>query len=143
MHFQIRWLQVCAETTPPTDPKGINWMFRAGIDNFDTRAQIIWAFQELGLTSIGSTYNTATVWTKTGNARQFHAMLGSKNGSGCAWFLINHKGPLGIKDITEVRIWNPGQVFQIPVGTAGGPLPDFTNLKPTMVFKVVDVAEPD
>ncbi|KAE9368332.1 hypothetical protein N431DRAFT_470048 [Stipitochalara longipes BDJ] len=137
----LQWKQVCQGTTPPTPLTNINFIFRAGIDNADTRAQIIYALQDLKLTSLGGTYATATTWTKDDNPDQFHALLGSKNGSGSAFLLITHKGPLGVKDITSVTVWHPAGAVGIPANL--DPLnADLSGFKPTMVFTVVDVAEP-
>lgn len=39
------------------------------------------------------------------NTDEGKALLGTPNGKGVAWLLINHKAQLGMKQIKEVKVW--------------------------------------
>lgn len=47
---------------------------------------------------------------------EFHAVLGSPNGAGAAFFLLTHKEALGIKTLNKVDIFVPNIGYPV-VGT--------------------------
>ncbi|KAG4428502.1 hypothetical protein IFR05_016013 [Cadophora sp. M221] len=109
-------------------------MIRAGIDNIDTKTQIYFAHQESRQLTIGGTYVTATTFRKTDeNPGPFRALLGSKNGAGCAYFLIDHKVALGVKDITSIKVWHPLGAVTLDAQF------DFGAFRPSMLLMVEDV----
>ncbi|KAH7336120.1 hypothetical protein BKA65DRAFT_596171 [Rhexocercosporidium sp. MPI-PUGE-AT-0058] len=130
----LQWLIACQETTPPTDIKNVRYMIRVGIDNLDTRSQIYWAHQGANKLTIGGTYVTATTFTKNDpNPGPFYALLGSKNGAGCAYFLIDHKVALGVKDITSIKVWHPLGVVTLDAQF------NFEAFRPSMLLIVENV----
>lgn len=66
--------------------------------------------------TIGKWDNRLTL-DATENQNEFNAVLGSPNGAGTAYFLITHKGQLGVKSINKIDIWVPNIPFTV-VGTS-------------------------
>jgi len=119
------------------NPQNLNYIFRSKIQNEDTQDMIIAALQNLNppIDVLPGTYANRITFTKAANPNQFHALLGSKNGAGCAYLLLTHKTDLGVKDITSVTVWHTDGDFNVVTGN----LDDFN---PSMYFNVVNVANP-
>lgn len=67
---------------------------------------------------------------------EFYAILGSPNGSGSAYFLINHKQRMGVKVINKVDIFVP----LIPLDVSGTTVDRFHEERKVMLlFYVTDV----
>ncbi|KAH6710825.1 hypothetical protein BKA61DRAFT_658660 [Leptodontidium sp. MPI-SDFR-AT-0119] len=117
----------------------VRHMIRVGIDNIDTKTQIYYAHYESKQLTIGGTYATATTFSKTDeNPGPFRALLGSKNGTGCAFFLIDHKVALGVKDITSIKVWHPLGAVTLDAQF------NFGAFRPSMLLTVEDVVpEPE
>jgi hypothetical protein len=86
----------------------LKYIFRATITNTDTQNIVTEALSRTGRT-LGNWDNRVefSMFTKEGLA-----ILGTPNGSGVAWFLINHKAQMGVKTIGSVFVWaeDPSQI---------------------------------
>jgi hypothetical protein len=65
---------------------------------------IIYALQELNIPVLRAGYANRQTFTKAD--RQYYALLGSKNGAGCGFFLLQHKAALGVMDIVSIDVWH-------------------------------------
>lgn len=61
---------------------------------------------------IGDWQNRNT-FTRTEDADRFYAILGSPNGAGAGYLLLNHKAKLGIKTIQKVDVFVPKGSFSL------------------------------
>ncbi|RFU33648.1 hypothetical protein B7463_g2679, partial [Scytalidium lignicola] len=104
----LQWNHIAASNVG-----NLKYIFRALITNEDTKSMVDEAFQRKGET-IGAWEDRVVFGMDT---EEGQAILGSPNGSGVAWILINHKDNnlLGIKTIQSVTVWqvdsdspNPG-----------------------------------
>ena len=88
-----------------------------------------------GGTTIGKWADRITL-TVRDNPDEFYAILGSPNGSGSAYFLINHKQRMGVKIIIKVDIF----VSDIPLKVTGTSVDKFhERYKVILLFHVTDV----
>ena len=127
----LQWVQVCGEAS--VDVSNLNYIFRATITNVETQSIVLAALSSQDVSDVPKWANRIT-YTETDNPNQFYAILGSKNGAGCAYLLIQHKEKLGVKRITSVTLWTSGILF--PIGM------DTDYLKLQMYFTVEDVENP-
>jgi len=89
-----------------TAPHKLDYICRMCVTNADTR-RIVWqAFKS----AVGDGSDMMSDKTFPMTSEQGKAILGTPNGRGVAYFLINHKdaGQMGLKEIESVR------AFQIP-----------------------------
>ncbi|KAH7170086.1 hypothetical protein EDB81DRAFT_908529 [Dactylonectria macrodidyma] len=85
-------------------------------------------------TTIGKWSDKITL-TADDNPDEFFAVLGTPNGSGSAFFLLNHKGKLGVKTINKVDIFVP----VVPFTVIGTTVTGFEkSRKITLLFHVTD-----
>lgn len=85
--------------------------------------------------TIGKWPNRITL-TVRDNPDEFYAILGSPNGSGSAYFLINHKQKMGVKIIDKVDIFVP----LIPLDVRGTDVAEFHEERKVMLlFYVTEV----
>jgi hypothetical protein len=80
--------------------RGIKYLIRYHIVNTDTQNMINEALDSTG--AILSHY-PGTVFPMTSEAGQ--AIMGTPNGGGVAWFLVDHKNQLGVKEVESVRVF--------------------------------------
>lgn len=98
----------------------VKYIFRSWITNQLTQELVFQALRNAygGSPTIGVWANRLTL-TESDNPTEFHAVLGSPNGAGSAYFLLTHKGKLGIKTINKVDVFVPTIPFTV-TGTTGG-----------------------
>lgn len=99
----LQWQVACSKTKASVST--LNYFFRAHIQNSDTMEIIRRVLQDLGHKTFPSWDNRVTIQMKKKDAGSM-AILGSPNGAGICFFLIQHKAQLGLKKISEVVIWN-------------------------------------
>ncbi|PWY87094.1 hypothetical protein BO94DRAFT_546336 [Aspergillus sclerotioniger CBS 115572] len=110
----------------------LNWENQAGSDVSELKAVIRFSISNLGAQAVMNTVTGGAVIGgykspmkfESGSAN-YNALLGTPNGSGVAWLLINHKAQLGIKTIKSISLFRSKE----PLG--GDPV---TN----MAFEIVD-----
>lgn len=71
-----------------------------------------------------------TTLTASDHPDEFFAILGSPNGSGSAYFLINHKRALGVKVINKVDIFVPN----IPLDVTGTSVTEYERQRKVMLL---------
>jgi hypothetical protein len=77
------------------------YVFRATISNDATIDILDYAIQ-----STGNVYGTFEDRVTFGMDTELgQAILGSPNGNGVGWLLINHKQQLGVKTVVSVDVW--------------------------------------
>ena len=88
--------------SPPPQPLPLNYVLRLGIMNHDT-------YQVLGNIFAGHGLHQCHSWpglTFDIESEEGRAILGTPNGSGVAWMLIQHKAQLGEKKIKKVTVFH-------------------------------------
>ncbi|KAF7555489.1 hypothetical protein G7Z17_g2179 [Cylindrodendrum hubeiense] len=134
----MQWDWACADNGG--DNSKVKYIVRSWITNEFTLRVIFQALIDKNNrdgkgTTIGKWNNRVTL-TEKDHPDQFHAILGSPNGAGTAFFLINHKEKLGIKTIDKVDIFVPN----IPYTVVGTSVSEFEKLvKIMLLFYVTDV----
>ena len=113
----LNWQHECS--VAGTDVSGLKAVIRFSISNTDAEGVI--ATVTNGAT-IGGYKNPMTFEAGSDN---FNALLGTPNGSGVAWLLINHKAQMGPKTLSSISLFRSKD----PLGGAA-----VTN----MAFEVVD-----
>ncbi|KAL3428482.1 hypothetical protein PVAG01_01991 [Phlyctema vagabunda] len=83
------------------DIRKLRYVVRAGIANDNTRAIMNWA---CGVKDDYPPWENRAVFGM--DTEQGQALLGTPNGSGIAWLLINHKLQLGIKTVDKVSVFS-------------------------------------
>jgi hypothetical protein len=121
--------------------QNLNYIFRSGIQNLDTQSIIVEALQNLNppVNILPGNYANAFTFTKANNPTEFYALLGSKNGAGCAFLLLTHKQDIGVRDITSVTVWH-SKNGDFDVRTYNPMDPE--SFWPSMYFTIVSVPEP-
>lgn len=84
----------------------LNYVFRVQIVNDNTRFIVSRA---LGSTSVGAWPGTAFNM----DTDQGRAILGTPNGSGVAWFLINHQMQMGTRTVKSVNVFSTENGLQL------------------------------
>lgn len=104
----LQWQQ--RNSIAGTDIANIRYFFRAHVVNEDTQDKVMMALrlraQQTGATATWPSWATRQTFSMDTDSGK--AILGSKNGSGGAFFLAQHKAQLGDKQITEVVVWTTG-----------------------------------
>lgn len=59
--------------------------------------------QALANTGTSLSHYPGTVFSMTSDAGK--AIMGTPNGGGVAWFLVDHKNQLGVKEVESVRVF--------------------------------------
>ncbi|KAJ5714584.1 uncharacterized protein N7483_011765 [Penicillium malachiteum] len=116
----LDWQNQCS--TNDGDITNLNYFIRFSIANLDAGSVI---GEVTGGATIGG-YKTPMKFNA--GSDEFNALLGTPNGSGVAWFLINHKAQLGTKTLASISLFRSKD----PLG--GDPV---TN----MAFEVIDWSE--
>ncbi|KAJ5663783.1 hypothetical protein N7507_004514 [Penicillium longicatenatum] len=80
--------------------RNIKYLIRFHIVNTNTKAMIN---QALTITGTSLTHYPGTVFPMSSDAGK--AILGTPNGGGVAWFLVDHKNQLGVKEVESVRVF--------------------------------------
>lgn len=114
-------------TTTPQQRQNLRWVFRSGIKNLDTKRIILKAFSSIRQVPSDWPGNDFEMDTSIGKA-----LLGTPNGNGMGWLLIQHKGQMGHKVIEKVRVYEHG--------ADGTQAPALWSFSPTLVFYIVDYA---
>ena len=96
----LEWQQLCVAPSSKGDIKGLRYIFRLLISNPDSQALMSKALENVGAKISqwpGQDFGRST--------KAFKALLGSPNGSGVAWLLINHKEQLGKKTVWKITVF--------------------------------------
>lgn len=90
----------------------LNWANQAGSDVSGLKAVIRFSISNTGAQAIMDTVTGGATIPGYKNPMKFesgtdnyNALLGTPNGSGVAWLLINHKSQLGIKTIKSISLF--------------------------------------
>ncbi|KAL6354405.1 hypothetical protein LRP88_11736 [Fusarium phalaenopsidis] len=113
----MQWTKVCEWFNG--DVTKIKYIIRSRITNKTTLSIIFEALISKygGFPTIGKWDQRFTLDVAT-NPGEFHAILGSPNGAGAAFILLNHKGTLGVKTINKVEIFIPNIPYTVTGTTA-------------------------
>ncbi|KAF5529923.1 hypothetical protein FMEXI_13852 [Fusarium mexicanum] len=119
----MQWDRVCTEADG--DVKDLKYIIRSKIANYATLEIILRAIlsrheknPRRNKKTIGTWKNKLT-FTVAKDKEEFPAILGSPNGSGAAFMLINHKKRLGVKTIKRIDVFVPEGSFEV-TGTEVG-----------------------
>lgn len=96
---------------------GLKNILRSNIINLDTRNMMDTALQMMTPPQAIGFWGSQVTFEMTSD--QGKALLGTPNGGGVAWILINHKAQLGIKTISSVTIWKTTEIAQLENGETG------------------------
>ncbi|KKP02614.1 hypothetical protein THAR02_05302 [Trichoderma harzianum] len=119
----MQWVKACNDADFD-DVSNVKYIFRATVVNPSSLDLLFQALREKY--SDSPTVPPIGVWNNrltldvVQNPRQFYAVLGSPNGSGVAYLLRTHKGPLGVKTVNRVDIFTGNNPFTIPNDGIGG-----------------------
>lgn len=97
----LGWLQ----TATDANVGKISSIFRVRITNQQTRQA---AYRAVGKQPGDGNLPKWPGQTFKFDSDELKALLGTPNGVGVAWFLINHKDKLGGKTVDEVTLWEDG-----------------------------------
>ncbi|EEU39850.1 uncharacterized protein NECHADRAFT_39412 [Fusarium vanettenii 77-13-4] len=111
----IQWFNTCK--FQEGDVTTLKYIIRSWITNHTTLSLIFEAIlnkndKDGKGTRIGR-WNERITLTVDDNPDEFHAILGSPNGAGSAYLLINHKDKLGVRVINKVDIFVPNIGFDV------------------------------
>ncbi|TDZ40358.1 hypothetical protein C8035_v004053 [Colletotrichum spinosum] len=122
----FQWLRGC--DVAGVDSKNVKLIFRAHITYQPSFDIIVEALRKSGHKKVPGCADRVTLQMNTDEGL---AILGSTHGASTAWFLLQHKVRLGLKDLKEVTIWGSkgGFVFDTPI----------KETKLNLRFTVVDV----
>ncbi|KAF5669533.1 hypothetical protein FDENT_11515 [Fusarium denticulatum] len=119
----MQWDRVCTEADG--DVGDLKYIIRSKIANYATLEIILRAIlsryersPRRNKKTIGTWKNKLT-FTPAKDKEEFPAILGSPNGSGAAFMLINHKERLGVKTIKRIDVFVPEGSFEV-TGTEVG-----------------------
>ncbi|UPL00301.1 hypothetical protein LCI18_011235 [Fusarium solani-melongenae] len=134
----IQWTQACEWYNG--DVANVRYIIRSWITNHFTLSIVFQALinkdKRDGRGKIIGRWADRITLTVRDNPDEFHAILGSPNGSGSAYFLINHKQRMGVKIINKVDIFVP----LIPLEVTGTSVNGFHEERKVMLlFHVTDV----
>lgn len=104
----LGWLLECQKAG--IDPSSLRYIFRASIISTDTNNVINTLVSNLPQWP-GVTYLTLD-W-------QGQALLGSPNGRGIGWMLLQHQGTFGNKKVQSVQVWKGSDGFPSILFTLG------------------------
>ena len=96
----LEWKDLCTGDESKGDIRGLRYVFRLLISNKDSQALV-----SKTLANKGATIQHWPGTSFTRSSKEFKALLGSPNGSGVAWLLINHKMQLGKKTIAKITVF--------------------------------------
>ena len=101
-----QWIKACREQVNPTttDFSGLKFIFQSSVDNQDSAAIMDEAIQSL---ADNQKYNTKHTFNyddvdNPGNANAFWSLLGSPNGIGAFYILVDHKEAMQDKRVDEI-----------------------------------------
>ncbi|CAG1962660.1 unnamed protein product [Fusarium graminearum] len=131
------WLQTKACEAHGGDNTNVRYIIRSWITNDFTLSTIFQAIinkdKNDGQGKRIGKWADRTTLTASDHPDEFFAILGSPNGSGSAYFLINHKRALGVKVINKVDIFVPN----IPLDVTGTSVTEYERQRKVMlVFHV-------
>ncbi|KAF5723314.1 hypothetical protein FMUND_1948 [Fusarium mundagurra] len=119
----MQWDRVCTEADG--DVKDMKYIIRSKIANYATLEIILRAIlsryeknPRRNKKTIGTWRNKLT-FNAAKDKEEFPAILGSPNGAGAAFMLINHKERLGVKTIKRIDVFVPEGSFEV-TGTEVG-----------------------
>ena len=122
----LTWTHVCSTATPPADPKGLKYILRVNVVNWNSRD----AVERV----IGGDLETLTDWPGTSidpSSEEGLALLGTPNGNGIGWLFLQHKSTLGgVREVRESRVWDPHERVRKMFGGGEG------SVYPSMFFHV-------
>ncbi|RSM08727.1 hypothetical protein CEP52_004470 [Fusarium oligoseptatum] len=128
----MQWVRVC--DTEDGDRGNIKYIIRSHITNKTTLSILFEALiNKYGASpTIGKWGDRFTIDVEA-NPGEFHAILGSPNGAGVGFILINHKEALGIKTVNKVEVFVPN----VPYTVTGTTVDDIAqNRKIMLLFTV-------
>lgn len=127
--------------------QNVQYIFRSWIRNSNTLDAVFQAIQNYwtsaamaGSPTIGTWGSGRITFTAVDNPEEFHAVLGSPNGAGSAYFLLTHKTTLGVKRISKVDIFTPNVAYTLPTSLDSSSMP--ASVKIMLLFYVEPVANP-
>ncbi|EMT60903.1 hypothetical protein NOF04DRAFT_11087 [Fusarium oxysporum II5] len=113
----MQWDRVCTEAGG--DVNDLKYIIRSKIENHTTLEIILKAIlsrhnrnPRRNKKTIGTWRNKIT-FTAAKEKEEFPAILGSPNGAGAAFMLINHKKRLGVKTIKRIDVFVPEGSFEV------------------------------
>ncbi|KAF5627856.1 hypothetical protein F25303_10608 [Fusarium sp. NRRL 25303] len=113
----MQWDRVCTEADG--DVKDLKYFIRSKIANYATLEIILRAILSRHERNPRRNKNTIGTWknkitfTSAKDKEEFPAILGSPNGAGAAFMLINHKKRLGVKTIKRIDVFVPEGSFEV------------------------------
>ena len=96
----LQWKDLFKTSNAKDDITDLRYVFRITISNEDSTALILKAVKNKGA-EFG--YWPGTEFEPQSD--EFKAILGSPNGAGVAWFLIDHKAQLGMKTVSKITVF--------------------------------------
>ncbi|KAK3712625.1 hypothetical protein LTR37_009068 [Vermiconidia calcicola] len=115
--------------------KGISFVIQSNVVNMRTKNVIFKALEDEGLSPIPPAFPSGKEYSM--DSKQGKAILGTPNGGGVAWFLIQHKAELGHKTIESVVVFDNSLFEDQREGN------DREDSTPSMMFRIEDWTEDD
>ncbi|KAJ5901621.1 hypothetical protein N7495_002149 [Penicillium taxi] len=114
----LEWQNLCNKAGTSVD--SLKYLIRSLIQNQLTASIIAQALGEESDFDEWKNYEDGVTFEH--GSEKFNALLGTPNGSGSAWILIQHKSQLGLKRISKIKvygqqigasIWEPGMWMEV------------------------------